>query len=75
MISRHHRREIAISHSLILIHSKDMRNLQITEDEETALVNAFLFIHDLGVPPHLEEDKAFDTLWDKISDPSPFDYS
>ena len=52
-----------------------MRNLQITEDEETALVNAFLFIHYLGGPPHLDEDEAFDTLWDKISDPSPFDYS
>ena len=57
------------------MYNKDMRNLQITEEEETALVNAFLFIHDLGVPPHLEEDEAFDTLWDKISDPSPFDYS
>ena len=52
-----------------------MRNLQITEEEETALVNAFLFIHDLGLPPHLEEDEAFETLWDKISDPAPFDYS
>ena len=52
-----------------------MRNLSLTEAEESALVNLFLFVHDLGVPPHLEEDDAFDSLWEKVSDPSPFDYS
>tara|TARA_B000000557_G_scaffold156343_1_gene126787 strand:- start:41 stop:205 length:165 start_codon:yes stop_codon:yes gene_type:complete len=52
----------------------DTRHLALTEAEETALVNLFLFVHDLGVPPHLEGD-AFDSLWDKVSDPSPFDYS
>ena len=52
-----------------------MRNLSLTEAEETALVNLFLFVHDLGVPPHLEEDDAFASLWDKVSDPSPFDYT
>ena len=51
-----------------------MRNLSLTEAEESALVNLFLFVHDLGVPPHLEEDPAFDSLWEKVSDPSPFDY-
>ena len=51
-----------------------LRNLSLTEAEETALVNLFLFVHDLGVPPHLEND-AFDTLWEKVSEPSPFDYS
>ena len=50
------------------------RRLELTEAEETALVNLFLFVHDLGVPPHLEEDDAFDTLWEKVSEPSPFDY-
>ena len=53
----------------------NLRNLTLTEAEETALVNLFLFVHDLGVPPHLEEDEAFDTLWEKVSEPSPFDYS
>ncbi len=52
-----------------------MRNLQLTEAEETALVNLFLFVHDLGAPPHLEDDPAFDSLWDKVSEPSPFDYT
>ena len=52
-----------------------MRNLQLTEAEETVLVNLFLFVHDLGVPPHLEELDAFDTLWEKVSEPSPFDYT
>ena len=51
------------------------RRLELTEAEETALVNLFLFVHDLCVPPHLEEDEAFDTLWEKVSEPSPFDYS
>tara|TARA_B100000287_G_scaffold357144_1_gene348300 strand:+ start:3149 stop:3307 length:159 start_codon:yes stop_codon:yes gene_type:complete len=51
-----------------------MRNLQITEAEETALVNALLFIQDLGIPPHLEEDEAFDSLWDKVTDPEPAAY-
>ena len=58
-----------------MVYCTNMRNLQLTESEETALVNAMLFIHDLGLPPHLEEAEAFETLWDKISDPAPFDYS
>ena len=57
------------------MYNEGMRNLKLTEPEETALVNAMLFIHDLGLPPHLEEDEAFETLWDKITEPSPFDYS
>ena len=52
-----------------------MRNLQMTEGEENALVNAILFIQDLGLPPHLEEDDAFHSLFEKITEPSPFDYS
>ncbi len=52
-----------------------MRNLQLTEAEETALVNLFLFVQDIGLPPHLEEDDAFESLWDKVSDPEPFDYT
>ena len=47
----------------------------MTEDEETALVNAILFIQDLGLPPHLEEDNAFHSLFEKITEPSHFDYS
>ncbi len=50
------------------------RRLEMTEAEETALVNLFLFVHDIGAPPHVEEDEAFNSLWDKVSDPSPFDY-
>ncbi len=50
-----------------------MRRIDITEAEETALVNLFLFVQDLGIPPHIESD-AYDSLWDKVSDPAPFDY-
>ena len=50
------------------------RRLELTEAEAPALVNLFLFVHDLGVPPPLEVDDAFDTLWEKVSEPSPFDY-
>jgi len=52
-----------------------VRRLTLTEQEETALVNAILFIQDLGLPPHLEEDTAFHSLFDKITDPEPSDYS
>ena len=59
---------------LVIVYYTYMRNLQLTEAEETALVNLFLLVHDLGAPPHLEEDPAFDSLWEKVSEPSPFDY-
>ena len=59
---------------LVIVYYTYMRNLRITEAEETALVNALLFIQDLGVPPHLEEDEAFDSLWDKVTDPEPAAY-
>ena len=59
----------------LTVYYKNMRNLQLTEAEETALVNLFLFVHDIGTPPHLEEDPNFDSLWDKVSEPSPFDYT
>ena len=51
-----------------------MRNLQLTEAEETALVNLFLFFHDVGIPDGIDQD-AYDTLWEKVSEPSPFDYT
>ena len=51
-----------------------MRNLSLTEAEESALVNLFLFFHDVGIPDGFDQD-AFDSPWDKVSDPSPFDYS
>ncbi len=58
----------------LIVYYTYMRNLQLTEAEETALVNLFLLVHDLGAPPHLEEDPAFESLWEKVSEPSPFDY-
>ena len=56
------------------VYNYSMRNLQITEAEETALVNALLFLQDIGIHPHLEEDEAFDSLWDKVTDPEPSAY-
>ena len=53
-----------------------MRNLRLTEVEETTLVNIFLYLHDVGLTDSwIEGDQdAFESLWEKISDPSPFDY-
>ena len=51
-----------------------MRNLQLTESEETALVQMAMFFTDLGAPDEIDSE-AFESLTDKIFDPSPFDYS
>ena len=52
----------------------DMRNIQLTESEETVLVQMACFFQDLGEPDEFDQD-AFDSLFEKITDPSPFDYS
>ena len=51
-----------------------MRNLQLTEAEETALVQMAAFFTDLGTPDEIDPE-AFGSLTDKIFEPSPFDYS
>jgi len=51
-----------------------MRNLQLTESEETVLVAMACFFQDLGSPDEFDQD-AYDSLFEKITDPSPFDYS
>ncbi len=51
-----------------------MRNLQLTEAEETALVKMAMFFTDLGTPDEIDPE-AFGSLTDKIFEPSPFDYS
>ena len=50
-----------------------MRNLRVTEAEEDVLVALCSMVFDLGVPDHINESDL-DSLWEKISDPSPFDY-
>ena len=55
-------------------HNDLMRNLQITEAEEEVLVSLCALVFDLGCPDHIDES-VLDSLWEKISDPSPFDYS
>ena len=52
----------------------NMRNIQLTETEETALVQMAMFFTDLGTPDEIDSE-AFESLTDKIFDPSPFDYS
>ncbi len=51
-----------------------MRNLQLTESEENVLVQMACFFTDLGTPDDFDQD-AYDSLFEKITDPSPFDYS
>tara|TARA_B100000131_G_scaffold267698_1_gene266127 strand:- start:472 stop:636 length:165 start_codon:yes stop_codon:yes gene_type:complete len=51
----------------------DMRRLEITEAEESVLVELIMFIHDMGIPDHVDQ-KSYDSLFEKITDPSPFDY-
>ena len=56
------------------VYIKNMRNLHLTESEETALVQMAMFFTDLGTPDEIDSD-SFESLTDKIFDPSPFDYS
>ncbi len=51
----------------------DMRRLEITEAEESVLVELIMFFHDMGIPDHVDQ-KSYDSLFEKITDPSPFDY-
>jgi len=51
-----------------------MRNLQLTEAEEDVIVQMAIFFNDCGIPDHIDQD-AYDSLFEKITEPSPFDYS
>ena len=51
-----------------------MRNLQLTEAEETVLVQMAMFFSELGSPDEFDQD-AYDSLFEKITEPSPFDYA
>jgi len=51
-----------------------MRRLDMTESEEDVLVKMTTFFFENGWFDDESQD-AFDSLTDKICDPSPFDYS
>ena len=50
------------------------RSLNVTEAEEAVLVEMITFFNDMGWINDDTQD-AYDTLVDKVCDPSPFDYS
>tara|TARA_Y100001951_G_C11217557_1_gene226740 strand:- start:557 stop:751 length:195 start_codon:yes stop_codon:yes gene_type:complete len=50
------------------------RSLDVTESEESVLVEMVSFFNDMGWINDDTQD-AYDTLVDKICDPSPFEYS
>ena len=56
------------------VYDNGMRNLQLTEAEESALVQMVMYFTDLG---WIDSDTvdAFESVTDKICEPSPFDYS
>ena len=58
----------------IKVQNVGMRNLQITESEEEVLAQMAVFFFDCGIPDHFDQD-AFNSLFEKITEPSPFDYS
>jgi hypothetical protein len=51
-----------------------MRQIPLTEKQETALVDALVMLRDLGCPDHIDEED-FDSLCDIVFEPSPFEYS
>jgi hypothetical protein len=50
-----------------------MRNIRLTEPQESALADALVMLMDLGVPDHIDE-ADFDAACEIIFNPSPFDY-
>ena len=54
--------------------AKWTRSLDVTELEESVLVEMVTFFNDMGWINDDTQD-AYDTLVDKICDPSPFEYS
>lgn len=50
------------------------RTLTMTEPEEAVLVSIARYFVEMGLPEDINETD-FDTLVDKICEPSPFDYS
>jgi len=51
-----------------------IRTLNITEAEEAVLVSIARYFVDMGLPDDIDESD-FDTLVEKICEPSPFDYA
>ena len=50
-----------------------LRTITMTEPEEAVLVSMARYFVDMGLPDDVNE-ADFDTLVDKICEPSPFDY-
>ena len=55
------------------VYDNGMRNLQLTETEENVIVQMVMYFNDLG---WIDSDTvdAFESVTDKICEPSPFDY-
>ena len=56
-----------------IVYDNGMRNLQLTETEENVIVQMVMYFNDLG---WIDSDTvdAFESVTDKICEPSPFDY-
>ena len=52
----------------------EIRHLDMTRDEEEVLVQMVMFFNDMGWIDESTQD-AYDSLFDKITDPEPSDYS
>ena len=55
------------------VYNKDMRNIRLTEAQESALADALVMLMDLGVPDHINE-ADFDAACEIIFNPTPFCY-
>tara|TARA_B100000287_G_scaffold294970_1_gene278269 strand:+ start:3573 stop:3755 length:183 start_codon:yes stop_codon:yes gene_type:complete len=59
---------------LLRVYNELMRQINLTESEENVLVQMAMFFNDLGSPDEFDQD-AYNSLFEKITEPSPFDYS
>ena len=69
VIQREYNRDMNKSKS-----SEWLRTITMTEPEESVLVEMVAFFNDMGWINESSQD-AYDSLVDKVCDPSPFDYS
>lgn len=70
VIQREYNRDMTIKTS----NPEWTRTLTMTEAEEAVLVSIARYFVEMGLPEDINETD-FDTLVDKICEPSPFDYS
>jgi len=54
--------------------AKWTRTIEFTDKQQSVVAECLLFINDLGLPDHIDQD-TFDEVLEVICDDSPFEWS